>query len=406
LKRNIAVVTHHIDIGGVGGGVSVFTEFLYTILRDSNRYEPEIISLATSAYDSASVRLVAPRTWSKGPQIRAGSWRNLPYRHVGVTIAEFEFQRYKPRKILDDILKEYDLVQVIGGTPAWGWVASHVKSPLCVFTATTVKRERVSRLMKEKGFRRLWLKAMTRSNIMIENRVLHHANAVFAESQYTYDNLKKIVPEGRLILGKPGVDVNFFKPSASKKEAYILAVGAFSDPRKNVRLLIKAYQHLCINDKAAPALILAGTPPQPEDMHYMAELGIDKKIELRKHPSPEELAELYRNAQFFVLSSDEEGLGIVVLEAMASGLPVVSTDCGGPKTAVIEGETGFLTPVGEAKGLTDAMQHLLDDPKLRQHMGEAGRQVVEEKFSFRVAGNVYLEKYDELLAGESFDLQR
>jgi glycosyltransferase involved in cell wall biosynthesis len=238
---------------------------------------------------------------------------------------------------------------------------------------------------------------MTRLNVRIENQVLQRADVVFAESHYTYDNLKEAVPPARLVLAKPGVDTELFRPSGPKRRAYILAVGLFSDPRKNVRLLFEGYKRLCIRNSASPDLVLAGTPPGPEDMEYMAALGIDEKTEFRKHPSQEELADLYRNAQFFVLSSDEEGLGIVILEAMASGLPVVSTDCGGPKTAVIEGETGFLTPVGDAEALADGMQHLLDDPELRQHMGDAGRQVIEENFSLRVAGKVYLDKYDELL---------
>ena len=393
-STRVALVAHSID---AGGGVSVYTQFLHAILCDSKRYEPEIISLATSASDSASVRVMAPRTWSKGPQVRAGTWRNLPYRHVGAALAEFEFQRYQPRPVLNDILSQYDLVQVVGGTPAWGWVASQVKRPLCVFTATTVKEDRASRLRKENGLRGWWLRAMTRLNVRIENQVLQRADVVFAESHYTYDNLKGTVSQERLVLAKPGVDTEFFRPSGPGRKAYILAVGLFSDPRKNVRLLFEAYKRLCIRNSAAPDLVLAGTPPAPEDMGYLATLGIDEKIKLRKHPSQEELADLYRNAQLFVLSSDEEGLGIVILEAMASGLPVVSTDCGGPKTAVIEGETGFLTPVRDAEALADRMQHVLDDPELRQRMGQAGRQVIEEKFSLQVAGRVYLDKYDELL---------
>ncbi len=110
-----------------------------------------------------------------------------------------------------------------------------------------------------------------------------------------------------------------------------------------------------------------------------------------------ELADLYRHAMFFVLPSDEEGIGIVLLEAMASGLPVVSTCCGGPETAVLDGETGFLTPVGDAQALADAMQHLLDNPALRRRMGQAGRRIAEERFSLDVTGKVFLRKYDELL---------
>ena len=66
----------------------------------------------------------------------------------------------------------------------------------------------------------------------------------------------------------------------------------------------------------------------------------------------DELVELYRGAALLALSSDEEGLGLVILEAMASGIPVVSTACGGPQTSVVDGETGFLTPVGDAAAPT------------------------------------------------------
>ena len=80
---------------------------------------------------------------------------------------------------------------------------------------------------------------------------------------------------------------------------------------------------------------------------------------------------------------------------MASGLPVVSTRCGGPETAVVDGKTGFLTPIGDARALADAVEHLLDDTALARRMGQAGRQVVEERFSIKATGAVFLDSYDE-----------
>lgn len=398
MSPRIALVAHSF---ADGGGISVFTKFLYTVLRESKRFEPEIISLATSVSDSSSVRLLDPRTWSKGLQLQIGTWQGLPYRHVGAVFSEFEFQRYRPRSILTDILNQFDLVQVVAGTPAWGWVAHRTKRPLCVFTATTITHDRASRLLEESGGRWMWLWAMTRLNIMIEDRVLRHADAIFAESLYTYDNLKRIVQPGRLLLGKPGVDTSFFKPARAEGQAYILAVGRFSDPRKNVRLLLEAYRHLHISNRSIPTLVLAGTPPQLDDMHYMNVLGIAEKVKIVRHPSQDELAELYRNAQFFVLSSNEEGLGIVILEAMASGLSVVSTDCGGPATAIVAGKTGLLTPVGDADALAKAMQSLWEQPELRRQMGQAGRQRVEMRFSIETAGQVYLDAYEQLLLDRS-----
>jgi hypothetical protein len=101
-----------------------------------------------------------------------------------------------------------------------------------------------------------------------------------------------------------------------------------------------------------------------------------------------------------VLSSNEEGLAIVILEAMASGLAVVSTDCGGPATAVTEGETGFLTPVGDVESFSAAMQKLISDPVLCQRMGQAGRRVALERFSLAAAGKVFLDKYDEFFESQ------
>ena len=98
------------------------------------------------------------------------------------------------------------------------------------------------------------------------------------------------------------------------------------------------------------------------------------------------------------MPSDEEGLGIVILEAMATGLAVVSTASGGPEVAVTDGETGFLTPVGDQEALKSAMLKLIDDPVLRDRFGAAGRRVAEARFSLESTGAVFLQEYDKLLA--------
>ena len=87
----------------------------------------------------------------------------------------------------------------------------------------------------------------------------------------------------------------------------------------------------------------------------------------------------------------------MILEAMASGLPVVSTDCGGPATAVIPDVTGLLTPVGDAEALAQAMYTILKDPALAEQMGRAGRKRAEKHFSIESAGAVYLDTYKRLL---------
>src|SRR5438876_2545180 len=93
----IAIVTHALDLGG---GAAAMTEFVYRILNQSGRYKAEVISLAQSSSDCASVRLRRPRSWRKGPQVERRSWRGIPFLHVGARWPEYEPHRYRARAVL------------------------------------------------------------------------------------------------------------------------------------------------------------------------------------------------------------------------------------------------------------------------------------------------------------------
>jgi glycosyltransferase involved in cell wall biosynthesis len=373
--------------------------FLYRLLESTDRYEPVLVSLSIAADDALSVRLLDPSSWWHGVQTRSGIWRGLQVTHVGVFLAEFEFQRFRPRPALAEFLEHFDLVQVVAGTPAMGMAVAKIQKPRCLFAATTIRRERVSLLAATSGARRLWLKLMTAVNDRNEQRALGLMDHVFALSEYTYADLAAMVPAFKLSLGVPGVDTELFHPAHSPPtDGCILSVGRLSDPRKNVRLLLDAYQRLRDRLPDAPRLVLVGGDLPSQDWVWVSEWGLADRIEVCLDLTSEELAPLYRQASLFVLSSNEEGLGIVILEAMASGLPVVGTRCGGPETCVVEGETGYLVPVGDAEALARSMQVLLEDRALGQQMGKAGRMLVESRFSIEAAGRPFLEVYDRLLS--------
>ena len=393
--RRVALVVPGLQYGG---GVPTVAIFLHRLLESSGRYEPSLVSLSTAFDDALSVRLLSPSSWRRGGQTAVGTWRGLPVTYVGAVLAEFEFQRFRPRRVLTDLLESFDLVQVVSGTPAMAMAAAKVQKPACLFVATTVRRERVSLLADTSGPRGLWVKLMTAINARSEPHAVGIVDHVFALSEYTRSQLSTMVPRSKLSLGGPGIDTNLFHPPETPSdEGCILSVGRFGDPRKNVRLLFKAYRRLRESLPGAPRLLLVGEHPRSGEWAEAVQEGIAEYIDVRVNVPSEELPSLYRQASLFVLPSNEEGLGIVILEAMASGLPVVSTRCGGPATCVVEGETGYLTPVGDAEALAQRMQTLLEDAALRQRLGVAGRKIAETRFSIQAAGEPFLEVYDRLL---------
>jgi glycosyltransferase involved in cell wall biosynthesis len=238
---------------------------------------------------------------------------------------------------------------------------------------------------------------MTKVNVLLERNVLSRMDHVFAQSAYTHQLLEGLVPHGRLSMGSPGVDTSLFRPGKKGSDGYILSVARFSDPRKNVGVLFRAYAFVRRELPDTPRLVLAGTTaPTTEDWSIARALGILKWVEFRENPPVEELVKLYRESTLFVLSSNEEGFGIVLIEAMASGVPVVSTRCGGPETVVADGKTGYLTPVGDHEAMAARIKELLTQEDKQRLMGEEGRRLAEQRFSFDATGRAYVDVYDRL----------
>ena len=114
-------------------------------------------------------------------------------------------------------------------------------------------------------------------------------------------------------------------------------------------------------------------------------------------PDAAALIALYQGAAAFALSSDEEGLGMVMLEAMACGTPVVSTSCGGPDSIIRHGVDGYLVPLQDPDTFADRLARLVLDPALNDSMGAEARKAVLARFDSHRAGQTLLGTYDDLL---------
>ena len=119
----------------------------------------------------------------------------------------------------------------------------------------------------------------------------------------------------------------------------------------------------------------------------------------------QDIAELMRSLDCFVLPSLAEGISNTILEAMASGLPVIATEVGGNADLVVQGETGLLVPSGDSEALARSMVQLATAPILGKSMGQAGRRLAEEKFSMAAMVATYQGLYDRLLGAARVAVQ-
>jgi glycosyltransferase involved in cell wall biosynthesis len=173
-------------------------------------------------------------------------------------------------------------------------------------------------------------------------------------------------------------------------------VGRFAPP-KNHALLIEAFAQVR-SDAPLYLLLVGGGELENAVREQVAGLGLQERVRFLGVRA--DVADILRASDVFVLSSRVEGNPMSVMEAMAAGLPVVSTAVGGVPELVREGVTGLLVPSEDAGALAQAMQALVDDPVRRQAMGAAARQHAVAHFDIRHTVRGYEQLYETLLCRE------
>lgn len=217
--------------------------------------------------------------------------------------------------------------------------------------------------------------------------------------EYTRSRIAAAVgPEAarRMVQLPPGVDEHTFRPDSGGAEVRA-RLGLTDRPvvvcvsrlvrRKGQDTLIEAMPQILA---AVPdtVLLIVGGGPYRADLEKLAEArGVTASVRFTGAVPWEELPAHYGAGDVFAMPCrtrrgglDVEGLGIVYLEASATGLPVVAGDSGGAPDAVVEGETGYVVPGDSAAAAAERIVRLLLDEQLRQRMGEAGRRWVERSW--------------------------
>lgn len=385
-----------------GGGVRSVAAFVVEAAKRSGTWEVCPVSLCMSSVDPESVSLRRPGTWMRGVQVGRREWRGQLVPHVGAALGEIEFQRYRPRNAIRQLVADCDVIQVVCGSPAWGNVVTGLGKPVSLQVATLARVERRMRDGEGRGVASEWRRWMTRITDRLDTRALRAVDAIQLENPWMLEHTRQLNAERSDVdirYAPPGVDSVLFDPAPERDVVTgpVLCVGRLDDPRKNVSLLLEAYAQLPSEMRARHHLVLAGAGRPPEAFWALAErLGVEQQVEFVSRPTTEQLVSLYRRAAVFALPSDEEGLGIVVLEAMACGVPTVCTRCGGPDGIVTDGVDGRLVPLADPTAMSKALGQVLGDPTLNRAMGRAARRTIEQRYALDVTARAFVETWDTL----------
>jgi sugar transferase (PEP-CTERM/EpsH1 system associated) len=204
------------------------------------------------------------------------------------------------------------------------------------------------------------------------------------------------VPPRKLRLIRNGVALPAFQvpqrdDAAVKRGIHVARLNVIKDQATLLRMV-----RLVVDAVPDFRLDIVGDGPEREALERLsAELRLEKHVCFLGERT--DVNTLLGNAGLFVLSSLGEGLSLTLLEAMASGLPIVATEVGGNPEVVIDGKTGLLVPPRSPEKLASAVVTLIQNPALARAMGEKGRRRAEAEFDMRTVATKYESLYEKLL---------
>jgi len=243
------------------------------------------------------------------------------------------------------------------------------------------------------------------------------SEAIVAVSQPVKQWLDKVDPRNRakVTVIHSGTDLETFNPNVdgaavraelgfTEEDIVIGVVGRLSY-RKGQDCFLRAAQHIAEKYPRTRFLIVGDTFDKQDDLSYKlrrlaSELSLDQHVVFS--PFRKDIARVMAALSILVLPSRlPEAFPTTILEAMATGRPVVATACGGAEESVRDGITGFIVPIEDTEAMVQAIDRLVADPTLRTSMGQAGRRRVEEHFSLMSSVCLFQELYSQIAASRN-----
>jgi glycosyltransferase involved in cell wall biosynthesis len=228
---------------------------------------------------------------------------------------------------------------------------------------------------------------------------------IYATEFMRGEGIRTGAPRERTRVVRKGVDLEHFTPPSERAERQralnltgpvILAVGNLR-PLKGYPYL---FQALSRNTDLDWTLVICGEGPDRHSLERLAsDMNLGRRVRFAGVVARREINDYFASADIFVHPSLIEAAGNVILEALAAGCAVVTTDSGGPREHVLDGETGFVVKPEDADALSIRLRQLLEQPELRRKMGRAARRDAEERFAYGRMIDDLLAVYREAWSG-------
>jgi asparagine synthase (glutamine-hydrolysing) len=372
------------------GGVNAMTAFTVRTLADHG-FEPVIAHYAPysvmPSLSAPSFRLL----WSRVQARRGLAHGGCETHAIGAWLPELEFTHYAATRHWRELMATCDAFIAASGSVLAATPFQQTGRPYVAWVATDWDGDRRDRVKHFPAVRR-WLDAWVNAPVIrrLETKLLR-GGRILSLSEHTARELARLAgPEFHKTLLPVPVDTHLFVPNPGARVPGRLGfAGRFTDPRKNIGLLLQAAALLRRQGKDVHVLLM-GDSLSHAQAGLVAQLGMAEHVICKPGLSREAMRNWMQTLDVFVLPSHQEGLCIAALEAMACGVPVVSTRCGGPEEFVIEGKSGHLAGF-DVESMAETIWSLASHALARAAASEGARRMAEERYRTERATAVLLQ---------------
>ena len=292
----------------------------------------------------------------------------------------------------------FNLLALLNYTKDIPFIVGPLQSPL--HFKTIDEKGKSNRDLKQKNSKlgyivpQIMLNTVSPVLAYLSKKTLQKADALICINNKTKELYSDMVDSKKIVVIPPGIDISKHKFINRKKRniVEILIVG-YLVKRKGIELIIRVIATIVKTNPNVRVRIVGDGPEKENLQNLTKQLNIEKYVIFQGFIPNTKINGYYENADIFCFASYSEGFATVCLEAMASGLPIISTDVGGFNDIIIDSKNGYIIKDRDSLEFKKKLLTLVDGRDLRIRIGKNARKIIERKYDWEIIAKQYYEIY-------------